>query len=114
MSLPSTDELVRDLRARRIMVDGGNGNVYDVADELCEQAADWIEQQPTILAGRFMDFIAWSGFITDDQAKALRREFKAVFDTERISRTEILERQIALVMEHDSNLIDHLERHAPK
>lgn len=61
----TTDELVRDLRARRIMVDGGNGNVYDVADESCEQAADHIVD---------------------------------------------LERKIALVMQHDSNLIDGLER----
>lgn len=65
----SAEELVRDLRARRIMVDGGNGNVYDVADEACEQAADLIE-----------DF----------------------------------ERKIALVMAHDSNLIDYFERHASK
>lgn len=67
MPLLSTTDLVRDLRARRIMVDGGNGNVYDVADEVCEQAVDLIED---------------------------------------------LERKIALVVAHDSNLIDHFERHA--
>lgn len=66
--LPTT-ELLRDLRARRIMVNKGHGNVYDVADEPCEQAADLIED---------------------------------------------LERKIALIMAHDSNLLDYLERHAPK
>lgn len=65
----STEEIVCDLRARRIMIDGGNGNVYDVVDETCEQAADIIEE---------------------------------------------LERKIAFVMAHDSNLIDYLERHAIK
>lgn len=110
----STEELVRDLRARRIMVDGGNGNVYDVADEVCEQAADWIEQQPTILARRFMDFVAWSGNIATDQVVRLRKEFEAEFDPSRASVVENLERKIALVMAHDSNLIDYLERHAPE
>lgn len=43
------DELVRDLRARRIMVDGGNGNVYDIADEVCEQAADFIEKYVALI-----------------------------------------------------------------
>lgn len=36
--------LVRDLRARRIMCDGGNGNVYDIADDICEKAADIIDR----------------------------------------------------------------------
>jgi len=36
-------ELVRDLRARRVMRDDGNGNVYDIADDVCEKAADFIE-----------------------------------------------------------------------
>lgn len=112
MSLLSTDELVRDLRARRVMVDGGNGNVYDAADEVCEQAADWIEQSPTVLARRFIDFIAWSGNIATDQAARLRKEFETEFDPNKISHLEDLERKIALVMAHDSNLIDHLERHA--
>lgn len=106
----SPDELVRDLRARRIMVDGGNGNIYDVADEVCEQAADWIEQQPTILARRFMHFVAWSGNITSDQAARLRKEFETEFDPGKSSHVEDLERKIALVMAHDSNLIDGLER----
>lgn len=37
-------ELARSLRSRRIMRDGGNGNVYDIADEECEQAAEIIER----------------------------------------------------------------------
>lgn len=40
-------ELARSLRARRIMRDGGNGNVYDIADEECEQAAEIIERAAT-------------------------------------------------------------------
>jgi len=47
----SPEDLIRDLRARRIMVDGGNGNVYDIADEVCAQAADWIEQPGAISSG---------------------------------------------------------------
>lgn len=35
--------LVSNLRSHRIMCDGGNGNVYDIADEDCERAADFIE-----------------------------------------------------------------------
>ena len=46
----SPEELVRDLRARRTMIDGGNGNVYDVADEPCEQAADWIEKHLAVVS----------------------------------------------------------------
>jgi hypothetical protein len=37
-------ELARGLRARRIICDGGNGNVYDIADEECERAAEIIER----------------------------------------------------------------------
>lgn len=36
-------QLVQNLRNHRIMCDGGNGNVYDIADEDCERAADFIE-----------------------------------------------------------------------
>jgi hypothetical protein len=45
-------EIVRDLRARREMRDGGNGNVYDVADELCERAADEIERLSALRAAK--------------------------------------------------------------
>lgn len=92
---------------------------FKIACELCAEAIRphvmRHEGEAVItLARRFMDFIAWSGNIATDQVVRLRKEFETEFDPGKPSHVEDLERKIALVMAHDSNLIDHLERHAEK
>lgn len=47
---PDVAETLRELHSRRTICDGGNGNVYDVADDACENAVSIIESLQAELA----------------------------------------------------------------
>lgn len=52
-------DIVERLRNHRIMVNLGHGNVDDVPDDDCEEAADVIEQY-RIKISRLRDVLTWS------------------------------------------------------
>ena len=100
-----SDDLVKRLRSRTVMVNYGHGDVRDIPDEECEEAANYIEQLEDQLAQS--QFIRWAARFEEQSDRIEKLEadlevatMKRLLDSNRIEKLEAALREIVDRAEH--------------